>query len=69
MMTAGKWNLKVLTDSVVKVVKSKDPPAQLMLGMDRYMHATFNMLPQWARHLVVQLGIPPQTPNVLAKQS
>jgi hypothetical protein len=54
---------------ITAVVKSKDPPAQLMIGMDRYVHATFNMLPQWARHVVVQLGMPPQTPNILAKPS
>jgi hypothetical protein len=65
MMTSGKWELKVLIESIVGVVKSKYPPAQLMIGLDCYAHATSNMLPQWARHLVVQLVIPSQTPAVL----
>ena len=67
LITAGRWNLKVLTDSIVKVIKSRDPPAQIMIGMDRYLHATFNMLPQWVRHLIVQLGMPPQIPAILTK--
>lgn len=69
MVTAGRWNLQVVVDAVVSVVKSKRPPAQLMIGMDRYAHATFNMLPQWARHFVIQLGMPKQVPAVLAQKN
>ena len=65
MMTSGRWELKVLIDTMVRVVKSKYPPAQLMVGLDCYVHATICMLPQWSRHLIVQLGIPSQIPAVL----
>ena len=65
MMTSGRWELKVLIDSMVRIIKSKYPPAQLMIGLDCYVHATICMLPQWARHLIVQLGIPSQIPAVL----
>jgi len=66
MMTSARWELKVLIDSIVRVVKSKYPPAQLLVGLDRYIHATLTMLPQWARHFLVQLMIPPQIPAAVA---
>jgi len=69
MMTSGRWELKVLIDTMVRVIKSKYPPAQLMVGLDCYVHATICMLPQWARHFIVQLGIPSQIPAVLKSRT
>lgn len=67
ILRSGRWNLNVLIDAIVKVVKSKNPPAQLMIGIEKYGHATFNMFPQWVRNALVHLGMPPQTPKILKK--
>lgn len=69
IVRSGRWNLSVLIDTIVQVVESKDPPAQLMIGIDKYAHATFNMFPQWVRNAFIQLLLPPQTPKVLKQES
>mmetsp|Transcript_115304 Transcript_115304/g.226107 ORF Transcript_115304/g.226107 Transcript_115304/m.226107 type:complete len:90 (+) Transcript_115304:95-364(+) len=69
IVRSGRWNLNVLIDGIVKVVKSKDPPAQMMIGIDKYGHGTFNMFPQWVRNALVELALPPQNPKILKQNS
>jgi hypothetical protein len=69
MMTATRWDFKVVIDVMIEAIQSSHPPAQLVIGSDaRYTMTVLRMLPQWLRHVIVQIGLPNQTPAMLQKK-
>jgi hypothetical protein len=48
------WPARIVSEEVVKCVKSPDPPAQLIVGMDgKFGLAVLRMIPAWARTMLL----------------
>ncbi|KAL3939124.1 MAG: hypothetical protein SGBAC_006104 [Bacillariaceae sp.] len=70
MIRSSTWNFKVVVDSMVEIVQSSSPPAQVVVGMDfKYGLAGIRMLPQWCRHCLTLIPLPYLEPAAMAAAS
>jgi hypothetical protein len=70
MMSVSEWDFKVVIDCMLRAMQSSQPPAQLVIGSDgKYGMVVMRMFPQWARHYLIQLTMPNQSPAMMTTGS